>query len=77
MIGAVATAQGLGAFVGVVVGPMLYKADELAERLNFLWPGHNLFSHLLPVIAAAILLSATWLASLLVVRGRSPVLREA
>jgi MFS family permease len=77
MIGAVATAQGLGAFVGVLVGPMLYKSDELADRLNFLWPGHSLSSDLLPVIAAAILLSATWLASLLVVRGRPPVLREA
>jgi DHA1 family multidrug resistance protein-like MFS transporter len=77
MIGAVATAQGLGAFAGVLVGPMLYNSDELADRLNVLWPGHSLSSDLLPVIGAAILLSATWLASLLVVRGRRQVSREA
>jgi MFS family permease len=73
MIGAVATAQGIGAFGGVVVGPMLFNAAGLADRLDPLWPGGSLSSHLLPVLGAALLVTVTWLASLVVVRERVPV----
>jgi MFS family permease len=77
MIGAVATAQGVGALFGVVIGPVLYKSRPLARWLDWLWPWRSLPPHLLPVIGAAILLTAAWLASLGVVRGGPRVTREA
>lgn len=67
MIGAVATAQGLGAFVGVLLGPVLFKAAGLAARLDPLWPG-RLTSSLLPVLGAAVLMTLAWLSSLVIVR---------
>jgi MFS family permease len=73
MIGAMATTQGIGAAVGVGVGPPLYVWHTLAERLRPYWPGHSLSSHLFPVLAAAILLTGTWLGSLVVVRDRPRV----
>jgi MFS family permease len=77
MIGAVATAQGVGALFGVVIGPLLYKSRLMARWLDWLWPWRSLPPHLLPVICAAILLTATWFASLAVVRGRPQVSAEA
>jgi len=77
MIGAVATAQGVGALFGVVIGPLLYKSKPLARSLDWLWPWRSLPPHLLPVIGAAILLTAAWLASLVVVRSRPRVCGEA
>jgi MFS family permease len=74
MIGAVATAQGIGAFLGVLAGPHLLKADGLAARLDPLWPG-RLTAPLLPVVGAAILVTTAWLASLVVVRERVSVVR--
>jgi DHA1 family tetracycline resistance protein-like MFS transporter len=78
MIGTVATAQGIGAFLGVVTGPMLYKEGVwLAASLNWLWPGKRLPTTLLPVIGAGILLSVAWIASLALVRDPSPDRAEA
>src|SRR5207244_10864967 len=39
MIGAVATAQGLGAFLGVVIGPRLFISNRLPVLLDPGWPG--------------------------------------
>jgi MFS family permease len=73
MIGAVATAQGIGAFLGVLIGPLLFKAVRLAAFLAPSWPGGPLTPYLLPVIGAAVLVTITWLASLVVVRVHQPV----
>jgi MFS family permease len=73
MIGAVATAQGLGAFLGVLVGPKLYTSERWAAWISRLMPGGELSSSLLPVYGAAVLLTGTWLASLFVVRDRARV----
>lgn len=77
MIGAVATAQGIGAAVGVGVGPMLYDWDELAGRLQQFWPGHSLSSHLFPALFAAIVLTGAWIASTILVRDRAPQRAES
>jgi MFS family permease len=73
MIGAVATAQGIGAFLGVLIGPLLFKAFGLAAYLSPVWPGERLTPYLLPVLGAAVLVTITWLASLVVVRANKPV----
>jgi DHA1 family multidrug resistance protein-like MFS transporter len=67
MIGAVATAQGLGAFLGVLIGPMLFKASRLAALLDPIWPG-RLTASLLPVLGSAVLLTLAFFASTAVVR---------
>jgi MFS family permease len=70
MIGAVATAQGLGAFGGVLIGPVLFKASGLAARIEPWWPGSTLSAALLPLVGAAVMVTLTWMASLVVVRER-------
>jgi MFS family permease len=73
LIGAVSTAQSIGAGLGAVLGPVLFKASGVAARLDPIWPGKLLSPHLLPVIGAASALTLAWLASLLVVRERRTV----
>jgi MFS transporter, DHA1 family, multidrug resistance protein len=73
ILGAVGTAQGLGGFLGVIVGPRLFVATDLADRLRPMWPGPTLVPQLLPVIGAAVVLTFTWMASLVVVHERKRV----
>jgi proline dehydrogenase len=68
LIGAVSTAQSVGAGLGALLGPVLFKASGLAARLDPIWPGRALSSHLLPVIGAAMALTLAWLASLILLR---------
>jgi MFS family permease len=74
LIGAVSTAQSIGAGVGALLGPVLFKASGLAHTLNPIWPGEALSPHLLPVIAAAMALTVAWLASLVMLRHKNPVM---
>jgi len=73
MIGAVATAQGIGAFLGVLVGPKLYTSVRWARLISRLWPGGEISSSLLPVYGAALLITAAWITSMVVVRDRARV----
>jgi DHA1 family multidrug resistance protein-like MFS transporter len=73
ILGAVGTAQGIGGFIGVIVGPKLFESTALAHQLQPLWPAPPLMPQLLPVIGAATVLSLTWLASLAMVHERKRV----
>jgi hypothetical protein len=55
VIGAVQTAQGLGVFVGVLLGPKLYSMNVEA-----------------PVIVSACFLTAGFVLSLIIMRGKPP-----